>query len=161
MAVPERAQPVFSYQQFDGVQHHKVDGIDQVIPPLVPLALAAPLAVIQQQQRDGRQHGEAGPQGAVGLHHEEQGRFVKMYKKAGETAKSAVPPAKMITTRCLPKGNYFSLMASSNWMKRPTTINTKAVTIHPAVPTDWNIPPATIIPRPSALLLFTANPSLH
>lgn len=38
-----------SYQQFDDVQHHKVDGIDQVIPPLVPLALAAPLAVIQQQ----------------------------------------------------------------------------------------------------------------
>lgn len=26
-----------------------MDGIDQVIPPLVPLALAAPLAVIQQQ----------------------------------------------------------------------------------------------------------------
>ena len=64
-----------------------------------------------------------------------------MYKKAGETAKSAVSPAKMITIRCLPMGNYFSLMASSNWMKRPTTINTKAVTIHPAVPTDWNIPP--------------------
>ena len=64
-----------SYQQFNGIQHHKVDGIDQVIPPLVPLALAAPLAVIQQQQRDGRQHGEAGPQGAVGLHHEEQGHM--------------------------------------------------------------------------------------
>jgi hypothetical protein len=87
--------------------------------------------------------------------------FVKMQKNQRETAGLAVSPAKMITIRCLPKGNYFSLMASSNWMKRPTTINTKAVTIHPAVPTDWNIPPATIIPRPSALLLFTANPSLH
>ena len=64
-----------SYQQFNGIQHHKVDGIDQVIPPLVPLSLAAPLAVIQQQQRDGRQHGEAGPQGAVGLYHEEQGHM--------------------------------------------------------------------------------------
>ena len=88
-------------------------------------------------------------------------QFCKDVKTQRETAGLAVSPAKMITIRCLPKGNYFSLMASSNWMKRPTTINTKAVTIHPAVPTDWNIPPATIIPRPSALLLFTANPSLH
>lgn len=76
-----------SYQQFNGIQHHKVDGIDQVIPPLVPLALAAPLAVIQQQ-RDGRQHGEAGPQGAVGLHHEEQGQ--KSQKQAPHDA--GIPP---------------------------------------------------------------------
>ena len=152
---------VLPHQKLDDIQHDEVDGIDEIVSPLEPLALVSPLAVVQQQQRNCRQHGKARPQGAVGLYHEKQGCFVKMYKKAGETAGLAVSPAKMITIRCLPMGNYFSLMASSNWMKRPTTINTKAVTIHPAVPTDWNIPPATIIPRPSALLLFTANPSLH
>ena len=77
-------------QKADDQQVQGIVDVEQPLHDPVHLGAASPLAVVQQQQRNCRQHGEARPQGAVGLYHEKQGRFVKMYKKAGETAKSAV-----------------------------------------------------------------------